>query len=77
MSPGVGSYPWISAPALVIDSTFRWSPATFRAMSASTVNVVSTTGSSLPDAWLGEHAGSTPRARISGRTATVFGTPKT
>ena len=41
-SEGVGSYSWISAPGLVRDSTFRSSPATLRAMSASTVKVVST-----------------------------------
>jgi hypothetical protein len=44
ISPGVGSYAWISAPDLVIDSTVSRSPATLAAMSASTVNVVSTTG---------------------------------
>ncbi|MNL42429.1 hypothetical protein D3C87_1648830 [compost metagenome] len=31
---------WISAPGLVIDSTIAASPATFLAMSAITVNVV-------------------------------------
>ncbi|SLI00666.1 Uncharacterised protein [Mycobacteroides abscessus subsp. abscessus] len=68
MSPGVGSYPWISAPALVIDSTRRCSPATVPAMSASTVKVVSTVGrSSSPRA--PPHAATTETIRQAASAA--------
>ena len=40
ISSGVGSYSWISAPGLVMDSTTALVPATFWAMSWRTVNVV-------------------------------------
>ena len=72
MSPGVGSYPWISAPGFVIEVTSMSSPATFCAISASTVKVVSTCGRSAA-ADCGSGAEEQP-ARQSAPTADIAAT---
>ena len=74
MSPGVGSYPWISAPGFVIEVTSMSSPATFCAISASTVKVVSTCGrSAAADCVSGAGAEEQP-ARQSAPTADIAAT---